>query len=186
MVKVIGLCGSIGAGKNVVSKFLVKEYNYVQITIGDVVREELSKRGVPITRDNSDRISEEMRKKYGITYWVEQCIKKIVDEKYERAVIDGVRLPSDNELIKKSFGDDYVLFKVDADEKIRFERLKSRGRPGFPKTPEEFKKHEERQNKLFNLNETFKQAKAVIDNSTTLNDLYERIRKLKIAFPKWF
>ena len=141
MVKVIGLCGSIAAGKGAVSEYLVKELGYIQVTVGDVVREALKSKGLEITRDNSDMLSEEMREKHGVTYWVSQVAKKIKEQGYEKAIVDGVRAPTDDALFRKEFGKDYVLFKVDAAAKVRFERLRLRARPGFPKTFEEFKQH---------------------------------------------
>ena len=186
MVKVIGLTGSIGAGKGEVGKFLVEKHGYAQLTIGDVVREYLREHGMEITRDNSVKVSEEMRQKHGITYWVQKVVDKIRKEGYQKVVVDGVRLPSDDELLRKNFGKDYILIKVDASPNIRFERLRERARPGFPKTIEEFKLHETRENRVFKLDETFKKAEAVIDNSTTLEDLHNRTENLlKEKFPQW-
>ncbi len=186
MVKVIGLTGSIGAGKGEVGKYLASKYGYVQLTIGDVVRDYLREHGMEITRDNSVRVSEEMRQKYGVTYWVQKVVDKILKEGYDKVVVDGVRLPTDDKLLRDSFGKDYILIKVDADPSIRFERLKKRARPGFPKTLEEFKFHEQRENKVFKLDQTFKLADAVVDNSTTLEELYKRVDELLTKrYPQW-
>ena len=186
MVKVIGLIGSIGAGKGEAGKYLVSKYGYVQITVGDVVREECKNRGLEITRDNCDNISKEMIAKNGEDHWMQQVVNKIKNENISKAIVDGVRSPRNNELLVESFGKDYILIKIDANPEIRFERLKSRGRPGFPKTLEEFAKHEKRQNQQFNLDETFNQVNEVVDNSTTLEDLYNRIDKLKEKYSDWF
>jgi dephospho-CoA kinase len=187
MVEVIGLCGSIGAGKDVVSKFLKSEYGYIQITVGDVVRAFVKNKGLEPTRDNCDRISEEMRQKNGPTFWLEQCVEVIKNQELDKVVVDGVRLPSDDEILRNSFCD-YILFKVDASPEVRFERLKTRARPGFPETLEKFEEHEKRQNEMFKLDVTFKRAAAVIDNSTTLDALYANIRELakKEEFKRWF
>jgi len=186
MTRVIGLCGSIGAGKGAVSEYLIEKYGFIQLTVGDVVREHLAKIGMEPTRDNSVKISEEMRQKYGITYWIQKLVDKIKSENIDKVIVDGVRLPSDTELLEQSFGENYALFKVDASPEIRFERLKTRARPGFPKTLEEFFVHENRENKIFNLDVTFKLAKEIIDNSTSLEDLHERVDKIAKKYPKLF
>jgi dephospho-CoA kinase len=185
MVKVIGLTGSIGAGKDVVSKYLVSKYGYIQVTVGDVVRAAMKEKGIELTRENSDSFSQKMRDKYGIAYWISQCVKKIKDENYEKAVIDGVRLPSDNETIKKAFGKDYILFKVDAKPLIRFERLQSRGRADLPKDLAQFNSQEESQIKMFKLDETFKAASAIIDNSSDLDNLYKNADNAMKKFKDW-
>ncbi len=183
MVKVIGLTGSIGAGKDVVSKYLVSKYGYIQITIGDVVREAMKKKGLEITRENSDAFSQEMRDKFGADYWIKQCVKKA--KNYPKSVIDGVRLPSDNDAIKSEFGKDYILLKVDAEPMIRFQRLQSRGRSDLPKDLAHFESQERSQNQMFKLDETFKAASAVIDNSTTLDNLYKNIDETLKRFKAW-
>jgi dephospho-CoA kinase len=185
MVKIIGLTGSIGAGKDVVSKYLVSKYGYKQVTVGDVVRAAMNEKGIELTRENSDKFSQEMRDKHGVTYWISQCVKKAKDEKYEKAIIDGVRLPSDHETIKEAFGNNYILFKVDAKPLIRFERLQSRGRADLPKDLAQFESQEKSQNEMFKLNETFNQANAVIDNSTTLENLYKNTDEAMNKFKDW-
>ena len=188
MVKVIGLCGSMGAGKDVVAKYLVSNYGYTQFTIGDIVREEMTKKGIEITREKSDAFSEEMRSKHGQDYFIKQCVEKIKSGKYKNAVMDGIRLPSDTIVMEKGFGKDYVLFKVDALPLIRFERLQSRGRSDLPKTLEQFKNQEKVHNKEFKLDVTFKKAAETIDNSGTLEALYENIKKVakNPKYKDWF
>lgn len=185
MVKVIGLTGSIGAGKGVVSDVLEEEFGYTQLTVGDVIRSFVKSKGLESTRDNCDKWSEIMRQSKGVDYWMKQVVNEIKEKSYKKVIVDGVRLPSDNEVLKNAFKSDYVLFKVDASPIVRFKRLKKRARPGFPKTLEEFKKHEQRQNEMFNLSETFKQAEEVIDNSSTLEDLEQRVKKVMKKNPAW-
>lgn len=185
MTKVIGLTGSIGAGKDVVSKYLIKKYNYVQLTVGDVVREAMNKEGIEITRENSDEFSKQRMNKYGKNYWLEQIVEKIKKENYTKVIVDGVRLPENNEILQNSFGKDYILFKVDAEPMIRFQRLQSRGRSDLPKTVEQFENQEKTQNELFKLDVTFNKANAVIDNSTTLEQLYKNIDEVMEKFKDW-
>jgi dephospho-CoA kinase len=185
MIKIIGLTGSIGAGKDVVSKYLISKYDYKQITVGDVVRAAMTKEGIELTRENSDAFSQKMRDKFGATYWISQCVKKALDDHYPKSIIDGVRLPSDHETIKKTFGNNYILFKVDALANIRFLRLQSRGRADLPKDLAQFESQEKSQNEMFKLNKTFSQASAIIDNSTTLENLYKNIDEKMNNFKAW-
>lgn len=188
MVKVIGLCGSIGAGKDVVSKFIAKEYGYVQITVGDIVRAFCKNMGLEPTRENCDQLSKKKTDEEGPEFWMQQIVDTVQSAGIQRVIVDGVRTPNNNEVLVNAFGDDYILLKVDADPAVRFERLKSRLRAGDPQTLEEFKKQEEFQNEHFQVNTTFNQAKAVIDNSTTLEELYDRVRAVvgKPEFKPWF
>ncbi|GAI31839.1 unnamed protein product, partial [marine sediment metagenome] len=58
--KIIGLLGQIGSGKGVVRDYLVDKYEYEEITMGDLVREETKKRGLELTRDNLDIVTKDV------------------------------------------------------------------------------------------------------------------------------
>jgi dephospho-CoA kinase len=186
MVKVIGITGRMGAGKDVVAKYLVSNYGYTQITIGDVVREAMKKNNIEITRENSDKFSQEMRDNFGADYWVKQCAKKIINSKLDKAVIDGIRLVSDNKLMKDSFGKDYLFLLVDVKPEIRFKRLQDRARADSPKDLENFKELEESHEKMFKLDDTFKLADAKVSNNSDLKALYSSIEGVAKKYKAWF
>jgi dCMP deaminase len=83
---------------------------------------------------------------------------------------------------------DFFLLNITAPRKIRFERIKKRGRENDPKTLKEFIRTEEREFKSGNpaaqqLIACEKLANAKIDNSSSLQNLHERARNvaLKLA-----
>ena len=51
-MKVIGLMGTIGAGKGTVADYLMGRYGFKSITMGDLVREEAEKVGLEKNREN--------------------------------------------------------------------------------------------------------------------------------------
>jgi len=53
-------------------------------------------------------------------------------------IIDSIGNPGEVEYLKKKYGKTFKLLAVDANEKIRFERLLVRGEKKDPKTWEEF------------------------------------------------
>ena len=77
MVKIIGLCGSIGAGKGEVDKYLEEKHSYTVFVTGDMAREETRKRGLEITRDNTDKVTKELFEKHGKEYYMKQIVKNI-------------------------------------------------------------------------------------------------------------
>ena len=175
---VIGLMGTIGAGKDVVSDYLVEKYGFKVYRSGDICREIAAKRGLEPTRENLQAITDEMYSKHGKTFFVDEILRRIEKSGTERAIFNGVRNPVDAKVPMERLGNKFVLILVDAKPEIRFERLKKRGRPGFPKTLEEFKKHEEREYALFNMQETFGLPHKTLYNNSTLEDLYEQVDDL--------
>lgn len=183
-MKVIGLMGFIGAGKDTVSDYLRDKYGYDVVIMGDVVREEFKKRGLPETREALQDLQKEMVQKHGIEYWAKKTVERIKEKKFEKVVINGIRRPVDASVPKKEFGDDMITIIVNADTKIRFERLKKRARPGDPKTIAEFKAQEKREWKMFDFKKTLTYADYTIKNNGTVDELQKQIDKLveKVGF----
>lgn len=178
MVKVIGTCGTIGAGKDAAADYLIEKYGYQKITVGDLVREETAKRGLELSRENSTEVSEDMRKKHGTTYWLERVADKIEKSGWKKAIVAGVRLPTDDGLLRKRFGKNYILILIDAEPKIRFERMKERAREDAPKTLAEFEKQERIEWDLFQLDKTFKKADYTLKNNDSREELRGKIDNL--------
>ncbi|RLJ02400.1 MAG: hypothetical protein DRP11_03070 [Candidatus Aenigmatarchaeota archaeon] len=176
-MKVIGLVGKIGSGKDTVSRML-KEYGFKEIGMGDMVREIARERGLEPTRENLQMIQKEFRGKYGPDYFAKMVVDRIRERGWERAVINGIRIPEDAEIPRKEFGKDFTLVLVEANPDIRFERLRKRRRPGDPKTFEEFQKQEEREMKLFNLEKTLSYADEIIYNNGTKEELKKEVDDL--------
>jgi len=173
---VIGLAGTIGAGKDVVSRYLSEKYGFKVFRIGDVARDIAEERGLENTRKVLQDIAEEMFKKKGNTYFIEQVVKKIKEsDDSDKFIINGVRAPHDAEVPRKAFGKKFVLLLVDALPELRFKRMKKRRRVGFSKTVGEFKKEEDREEELFNFKKTFSKEHETLHNNTSLEELYAQV-----------
>ncbi|PIN99841.1 hypothetical protein COT72_04605 [archaeon CG10_big_fil_rev_8_21_14_0_10_43_11] len=179
---ILGITGTIGAGKDVVSRYLKETYGFVMFRMGDLARDIARKRDVEATRKNLQDIYAEYRKKYGKTCFIDLMVEKIKQSGEERIIIDGVRGEWDVEVPKKVFGKQFSLILVDAKPEVRFSRLKKRRRPGFPKTLEEFSQHEAREQHIFGIDKTFARADFTLNNTTTLLELYHKVDALMHSF----
>jgi len=137
MVKVIGLTGTIGSGKYVVTDYLKQKFNCFYVKISDVLRNEMEKRRGKLDRKTLQDSGDEMRKKYGNHILAKVSIDYLPRNK-ELIVMDGIRNPGEIDYLKQTFGNDFVLIAVDSKPELRFERLKQRGRSDDPKIWEEF------------------------------------------------
>jgi dephospho-CoA kinase len=176
-MKIIGLVGLIGSGKDVVSDILCKKYGYKKVVMGDIVRELATKLGRTHSRDDLQRTQKEYREKYGNEFFGSRVVKKIRENGWDKVVINGIRIPEDVKVPKREFGKDMVVVLVDVDPKIRFERLKDRKRIGDPETFEEFQRQEENEKKLFDFENVLKYVEYKIDNSGTLEDLERNVER---------
>jgi len=91
--------------------------------------------------------------------------------------VDSIRNPAEVESLKRR--KDFALIEVTASEKIRFERIKARGREGDPQTLEKFRTleaQEESQHKSQQqLTETAGFADTVVENNDTVEALHHKI-----------
>lgn len=173
---VIGLMGRIGSGKGTVARLLSEEYGFKIITIGDLAREEVKQRGLKPTRETTTRVTSELLSR-DPAYYIKKAVKLIKDSGHERWVIDGIRTPLNVTEFRKYFPD-IKFIRVDVKPRKRFERMKSRGRPGFPETFSKFQEHEQLEDERFNLDKTLGMADYSLDNNGTIEQLKERARDL--------
>eukprot|EP01086_Lenisia_limosa_P017530 TRINITY_DN8819_c0_g1_i2.p1 TRINITY_DN8819_c0_g1~~TRINITY_DN8819_c0_g1_i2.p1 ORF type:complete len:119 (+),score=40.00 TRINITY_DN8819_c0_g1_i2:123-479(+) len=97
----------------------------------------------------------------------------ILENPTQNFVVDSIRQPAEVEALSTLEG--FSLFAFDADNKLRYERLKSRGRVGDSASFEDFVRDEERemnneQEHGQRLRPTMNMAKATVLNNTTLDD----------------
>tara|TARA_Y100000310_G_C20505734_1_gene726318 strand:+ start:477 stop:1037 length:561 start_codon:yes stop_codon:yes gene_type:complete len=176
---IIGLTGKNASGKGEVANYL-KTKGFIYYSLSDELREEATKKGLTHSRETLINLGNILRKQNGPQYLAEKINDKIKEKSNANFVIDSIRSPFEaKELLKNK---EFLLIGIDAPVEVRFERLLKRGRTGDSKTLEEFKKHEEKENTTNKnsqqLNETFKLAGKVIDNSGSLEELYKKIDKL--------
>jgi len=172
---IIGLTGKNGSGKGEVAAFL-KARGFSYHSLSDVVREETKKRKKPLTRDNLIVVGNELRKKFGPDILARRILERLeIDKHY---VVDSVRHPKEVEALRRRDG--FALLNITAPSKVRFERLKTRGRENDPKTEKDFKQLEAKEGKSKTasdqqLDETLKLADYQIENASTLETLHQKV-----------
>ena len=183
---IIGLTGKNGSGKGEVARFL-KERGFECLSLSDVIREELSRLRKSVTRENLIAKGNELRKKLGPDVLAKRILERIdLDKNY---VIDSVRHPAEARTLKA--GNGFVLLNIAAPPRIRFDRLKKRGRENDPKSYRDFLKVERVEGRSHvksdqQLNRTLELADFTVRNSGTVKDLQDQITRIvtKIAQKK--
>lgn len=137
---IIGVTGSIAAGKETLTSFL-REKGFIYFETSKIIKDEVIKRGLEVTRWNMQNIGDEWREKFG-----PGAIMKIMLERTEpnkNYIFDSLRNAKEAEFLRENVKD-FVLIAVDADQKVRFNRILKRNKPHDPKTWEDFLKVDER------------------------------------------
>ncbi len=134
------VAGMPGAGKSIVAR-VARSMGIPVFTMGDVVRREVERRGLPPTPQNMNRVARELRERHGKTVIAERTLAEITRSGVTGVVVvDGVRSLEEVEVFSRD--GPVVIVAVHASPRTRFERLRRRGRPGDPSSWEEFRERD--------------------------------------------
>lgn len=124
LAKIIGLAGTNGSGKDTVGHMLAERHNYLFVSVTDIMREELKRRGLPPAREHMRDLSAEWRREFGLGVLVTRAVElfKKAGDKYAGVVMASLRNPYEADEIHKLGG---TMVWVDADPKVRYERIQA-------------------------------------------------------------
>jgi shikimate kinase len=128
-VRIIGLSGTNGAGKDAVGLLLAQRHNYLFISVTDLLRQELHVRNLPPDRKYMRALSKEWREQYGLSVLVDRAYQsyQAVEAQYAGVVMSSLRNPYEADRVHELGG---TVVWVDADPRIRYQRLQSAQRQG--------------------------------------------------------
>jgi len=174
---IIGITGTLGAGKGEIVNYLVKKRGFEHFSVRKFLIKEIKKRTLPINRNNMRLIANEIRAQKGSGYIVEKLYQEALKDK-TNSVIESIRTPGEvNTLLDKG---SFYLFAVVADPKIRFERIKKRGSETDEVTYDEFIAAEKMEINNSdptkqNLTKCINMANYKFENNGTFKNLYKQV-----------
>ena len=123
-IQVIGLAGTNGAGKDSVGEVLAEHNNYLFISVTDLLRDELERRGLPPAREHMRELSAQWRRELGLGVLVDKAISEYdkVRDQYAGIAIASIRNPGEADEIHALGGS---MVWVDADPHVRYDRVTS-------------------------------------------------------------
>lgn len=137
----IGIGGTNASGKDTLAEYLAAKYQYLYVSSGNMVREIAIEREGNIFRPTLYSIANDLRAEEGGGVLVARALQKYekVRQDFVGLVTSSIRTKGEVELLKNKGG---VIIFIDADIKMRYERIKSRKRADDFITFEEFQVQE--------------------------------------------
>ena len=180
MKKIIGITGTLGAGKGTIVDFLVREKGFVHYSVRGYLTEELTKLNLEHTRENMVNLANKLRSEFGPSFIVEEIFKKASLENQD-CIIESLRTLGEIEALKLK--GEFILFAVDADPRIRYERVfkrkSSTDNISFDKFLEEEKKEMSSTDPAKqNLSKCISMADFKFENNGTVKELEEKVEKI--------
>ncbi|MBU4283600.1 MAG: AAA family ATPase [Nanoarchaeota archaeon] len=174
---IIGITGTLGAGKGSIVKFLVEKKGFEHYSVRAFLVEEIKRREMPVNRDSMVVVANDLRKKNSPGYIAETLFER-AKKLGKDCIIESLKTPGEvNALRNKG---KFYLFAVDADPKIRYERILERKSSTDKISFQEFIDNEKREmasddpNKQ-NISKCISMADYVFENNGTIDKLYKKL-----------
>lgn len=174
---VIGITGTLGAGKGTIVDYLSREKGYTHYSVRAFLIGEINRCGLEVNRDSMTHIANELRSLHSPSYVTDQ-LYDIARADGKPCIIESIRTPGEIESLRSK--GPFYLFAVDADPVIRYNRIKQRGSETDKIDFETFVQNENREmnasdpNKQ-NLAACIALADYVFHNNGDLNALYLQV-----------
>ena len=123
-MKLIVVTGMPAAGKNLAAQY-AKKYHYPHFSTGDIVREEISRRGLNADAQTSAAVSTELRGTDGLGV-TRMAVAEVLKQRADVVFLEGIRSWPEVEWIRSKTP--CTLVAVVAPRSMRLERIIQRGR----------------------------------------------------------
>ena len=134
--RTLGVVGMPGSGKSV-ADLAAREIGFYVVVMGDVIREEVAKRGLAPTPENVGEVMVKIRAEEGPAVVAKRCIAKIQNAANREVIVEGIRSLVEVEEFRRSFPG-FKLIAIHAPPDVRFHRIFGRNRSDDPADWEAF------------------------------------------------
>ncbi len=142
-MKLIVTVGMPGSGKDELVG-VARSIGLATLKMGDLVRNEASRRGIAPNGSALSRLAAEERDKHGAAIWAQRALPKLIETKM---LVDGCRSDAEITCFRHQFGDLFVLGIFSSPE-TRYERMQRRGRSDDGANLQEFFDRDQRELKF--------------------------------------
>ncbi len=162
------ITGLMRSGKDFVAQYIINKYNYVQLNMSDVIKDELIQQAREPTKMNMSILADEWRKLHGKDIVMRKTLEKAQD--HDKVIITGIRSPEELDFLQTNTKR-FKLISIQASREIRYNRRSNND----PQSPEEFFERDERDILFKGLGKVIEKADYNIKNEGSLEEIYAQI-----------
>jgi len=181
---IVWITWTLGAGKGTIVDYLVQKKWFQHFSVRAYLIQEIEKRGMPVNRDSMVIVGNDLRAKYGSSYIAEQLYEQ-AKLSGKNAIIESLRAVGEVEALKGKAN--FYFFAIDADPKIRYERVVLRNNESDHVSYEKFISDEQREMEnedptKQNVAKCIQMADHIFINNGTFEELNAQIEKVIASF----
>lgn len=174
---IIWITWTLGAWKWTIVDFLKQNYWFWHLSVREFLTDEIKKRNLPINRDSMVLVANELRTQFWPDHIASQLYNKALQTDKPQ-IIESIRTLWEIQTLRNKW--DFILFAIDADPEIRYNRITSRASETDQVSFDEFIMNEQREMNNTdptkqNLAWCIAQADFIFNNNSTLQDLQNQI-----------
>lgn len=178
---IIGVTGTNGAGKGTLPEYLTERHGFAHHSARAFIVEEIVRRGLPVDRTTMNATANDLRKTYGPEYVIKQLFER-ARESGGDAIIESVRALGEAAFLKENGA---FVVAIDADRRIRYDRITKRASETDRVSFEEFCLQEDRemaQTEAYDMNVrgVMDMADYTLMNDGSLEELHTAIEEMLI------
>jgi len=119
-MKIIGITGTIGAGKGTIVDYLVTNYGFKHYSVRNFLIQEAKKENLPLNRDTYVALANRLREIYSPSYIIDELYKE-ASKNGGNAIIESIRTPGEIASLRSK--GNFSLWAVNAEPQIRYQRI---------------------------------------------------------------
>jgi len=174
---IVWITWTLGAGKGTIVDYLVQKKWFQHFSVRAYLIKEIERRGLPVIRDNMVIVANDLRAQHWASYIVEQLYQE-AKTSGKNTIIESLRTVGEIEALK--WKENFYFFAIDADPKIRYERIVRRASESDHVSYEKFIDDEQKEMNNTdptkqNVAKCMQLADHVFNNDGTLEQLNEQI-----------
>lgn len=177
---IIGLTGTLGAGKGTVVDYLVSNKGFAHYSVRNWLLDEIRRRGLPENRDSMFNLANELRALHHSSFIIDQ-LYTAADNAGKDCVIESIRTPGEVESLRKK--KNFFLIAVDADPELRYQRIQLRNSETDDISYEVFLENEKREMSSADparqdLRKCIELADTLLMNNSSKEELYSQLENV--------
>ncbi len=98
---IIGITGTLGAGKGAIVDYLIREKGFAHYSARDFIVREIEKRGLPVNRDTMTSTADSLRTQFASSYITDELYKE-AQALGKNSVIESVRAVGEVESLRST------------------------------------------------------------------------------------
>lgn len=176
-MKIIGITGTLGAGKGTIVEYLTKHYGFRHFSVRGYLSKIIKAKGEEVNRDTLVATANLLRAQHAPSFIAEELYNE-ANQSGSDCIIESIRTVGEVEVLQAK--GNFYLFAVDADQKLRYERILERASETDKVSFETFVENEAREmnstdpNKQ-NISACMQLADFKFENNGNFEQLYKQV-----------